>query len=90
MSFSTQLAIAGTSGSNIATTSSGNPETADDDKCYDSESFIGLYSNVNSDSPEGVSSSSGHQVLRYLYCRQRNANALVLRTLALGLMSTKY
>ena len=35
MSFSTQLAIAGTSGSNIATTSSGNPETADDDKCYD-------------------------------------------------------
>ncbi len=30
----------------------------DEDKCYDSESFIGLYNNVNSDSPEGVASSN--------------------------------
>ena len=32
----------------------------DDDKCYDSESFVGLYSNVASDSPEGM--SVAHQV----------------------------
>ena len=62
----------------------------DDDRCYDSESFIGLYSNVNSDSPEGVSSSSGHQVLSSLYCQQRNANVLVFRTIALGHMSASY
>jgi len=38
----------------------------DDDRCYDSESFIGLYSNVNSDSPEGVS-TSGLQVSSVQY-----------------------
>ena len=33
----------------------------EEDKCYDTESFSGLYNNINSDNPEGVASNM-HQV----------------------------
>ena len=41
--------------------SSAVDDDEEEDKCYDSESFSGLYNNINSDNPEGVASNM-HQV----------------------------